>query len=680
LATNQQFSEEQLRAARKPLWQQAGEPVLTAEAASEFVDQFGLVPFAPARLGVVAPTLVEATLGAENPEPSAADTTVARDLLSRMTADGSALPLNLLGGGGETPDFVVSGAAFRFVFTLRGDKSWKQAPATSGAAKVSPLALRVFEVLTERGALSAQELAAELGREVTEAAIVRALNELWQMLRVIPLLQQGGGATLWELTTRRFTRGIKAGVNAGQPTALSALVSLYLKQMISATGEEIETFLSPLTARSRVREVLHALVAARELGEVVVNGKTLLHISGELPEFADVEAPEAEGEEGAEPAVKPAPREYSETETPEPGRIRKFDGERREAPRTREAGNVAFKRTPRDAGEKKPYARRDKAEYTKPWDEERKPRPRAGSDREGGERPKRAFGEKREFGARGPRKEFGERKPFTPREGGERKPYTPREGGERKPFRPRKPFDGDRQQRAFGGDRERKPFVRRERTEGEGERPSRPRTPFDSDRPKRAFGGDRERKPFVRREGSEGGGERPFRPRKPFDSDRPKRAFGGDRERKPFVKREGGEERPFRPRKPFDSDRPKRAFGGDRERKPFVKREGGDERASRPRKPFDSDRPKRAFGGDRERKPFVRRDDGAQGDRPARKPFGAKPGGKAFGAKPAGKFGGPKKFAGGPKKFASGPKRGPAAGKPGGFGPTSRKPRRDAEE
>ena len=85
-----------------------------------------------------------------------------------------------------------------------------------------------------------------------------------------------GRATLWELTTRRFTKQIKAGANAGQPTALSALISLYLAQVFAATEEEIATFLSPLTARSRVREVLHALVGARQLETVVLEGKTLL--------------------------------------------------------------------------------------------------------------------------------------------------------------------------------------------------------------------------------------------------------------------------------------------------------------------------------------------------------------------------------------------------------------------
>ena len=65
-------------------------------------------------------------------------------------------------------------------------------------------------------------------------------------LRVIPLAQPDGAPTLWELASARFTKQIKAGANAGQPSALSALISLYLGQVAVASEEEIESFLSPL--------------------------------------------------------------------------------------------------------------------------------------------------------------------------------------------------------------------------------------------------------------------------------------------------------------------------------------------------------------------------------------------------------------------------------------------------
>ena len=82
-------------------------------------------------------------------------------------------------------------------------------------AKVSPLALRVYEALQEKGAQSASELASELGREVTKAAIQRALNELWAQLRVIPQAQQDDAPALWELTADAFCESDQGGSECG---------------------------------------------------------------------------------------------------------------------------------------------------------------------------------------------------------------------------------------------------------------------------------------------------------------------------------------------------------------------------------------------------------------------------------------------------------------------------------
>ncbi len=273
MATTPELHEPQIAAARAKAWHQAGEPLLTLEAARDFLNEHGLVLFAPRPLGAPAPSLVEATVGEPKPAATAADMQTARTLVARLVGEGSAVPLNLLGSPGDLPDFVVSAAAFPFVFTLRGDKGWKRPPETSGAVKVTPLGLRVYEVLSERGAMPVADIVSEIGREVTDSAIARSLNELWSMLRVIPVLQQGEGETLWELTTTRYLKAIKAGANAGQPTALSALVSLYLGQALIASEEEIASFLSPLTARSRVRDVLHGLVAGRQLSEACARGQ-----------------------------------------------------------------------------------------------------------------------------------------------------------------------------------------------------------------------------------------------------------------------------------------------------------------------------------------------------------------------------------------------------------------------
>ena len=295
----------QLADARLRQWHQQGEALLTMENLRSWTNTAGLVLFVPRpQIVAPAPSLVEAVLGEPAAIPTIEQTSEARSLLARLVGEGLAVPLNLLGAGagtihagapGDTPDFVASTAVFSYVFTLRGDKTWKQPPVTSGAFKVSPLAAATYDALSQRGPLSAYDLSTEVGKEVTEAAVLRALGELWTHLRVLPLAQPDGAATLWELTSARFTKQIKAGANAGQPSALSALISLYLGQAVVASEDEIESFLAPLASRSRIRDVIHALLSARQLDTVAVEGRTMLYVAGSLPAFLAPEAAVVEG-------------------------------------------------------------------------------------------------------------------------------------------------------------------------------------------------------------------------------------------------------------------------------------------------------------------------------------------------------------------------------------------------
>jgi hypothetical protein len=649
-----------------------GEPVVTLEAARDWINERGLVLFAPraAQLPAPAPSLVEATMGVAKAAPSYAETEVARSLVARLVGEGLALPLNLLGVPGDSPDFVVSAQVFSFVFTMRGDKAWKLPPSTTGAVKVSPLGLKVYEVVTERGPVSAAEVAQELGREVTEAAILRSLTELWSQLRVIPLLAQGDGGTLWELTSRRFTKAIKAGANAGQPTALSALISLYLAQVFAATEEEITTFLSPLTARSRVREVLHALVGARQLETVVLEGKTLLHIPGGLP--AAVAGVAEETVEGDEPgAVVEKPKKIGT------GRIKSFASEGKVAsefrgkpvaksfgkpagrgfgakrpgagpvkPSARFGARLDGKTDPERRPFKKDGAAGAKKTFTKPWEEDRRPRAAAPAKADGFTKFRKPAPEDR--APLGVREQAGlpvERR-TPPKEKAtrsfEKRPYTPRteEGGERATFKPRSYESRDRVAKP-GGFGAKRPYVKREDAGGAKPFAKRPYTP--------------------RGEGAEGSfAKRPYTPR----------TEGGA---KPFAKRpytprteEGGERASFKPRgfagKEGGSTFPKRPYkpraGGTR---PFVKKaytpvveaSGGAESTverslpKRPYKPRAADAHTRPFTKD----PWVPK---AEGDGAKRKSFGGKSGGKPS-------FGG-KKFGGKPGAFAK--RGGPAGAKP----------------
>jgi hypothetical protein len=676
LSSTPQFNHEQLTAVRNARWHQAagqpgsqtGDALLTLEDARTWISELGLVLFAPRahQLPAPAPSLVEATLGRAAASPSAAETDTARSLVARLTAEGAAIPLNLLGGPGDTPDFIASTQVFGYIFTLRGDKNWKQPPATSGAVKVSPLALKVYELLAEGNAMSAAEIVSELGRELTENAILRALNELWSQLRVIPLLQQDGSATTWELTTRRFTKQIKAGANAGQPTALSALISLYLAQAYAALEDEIETFLSPLAARSRIREVLHGLTAARQLEPIVLEGKRLLYIPGALPEFPEIAAEQpAEGEVPTETAAA-KPEE----------RIRRFDRprtSRTDRPRTtRDDRPGRPDRKPRPFGgdrdrPAKPFGdrpRAPRAEGKSFGDRPRSPRPfgdkpRAprGEGKSFGDRPRpsRPFGDKPRA-PRGEGKSFGDR-PRSPRPFGD-KPRAPRAEGKSFGDRPRSP-------RPFGD----KPRAPRAEGKSFGDRP-RPSRPFgDKPRAPRAEGksfGDRERRPFQRNE------SRPARPAftRPWDEDRkPREPRPGSEGERPQRDRERPRPQGDRPPRRDANARPSSGRGDFRPRPDRGERPSREGRAPRPEgrdRPF---RPRPAGAeGTRPQKRFRKPDEG-RGDAPERSGPGSKPAGKrTFGAKPFGKSAGSfGKSAGGVGKRASSdarPARGPNDSRP----------------
>ncbi len=598
---------DQLAASRLLQWHQQGEALLTFENLRSWINATGLVLFSSRsqQLPAPAPTLVEAVLGTPNENPILADTEQARSLLARMIAEGIAVPLNLLGTPGETPDFIASAAVFSYIFTLRGDKAWKQPPATSGAVKVSPLALAAYTMLTERVTLSAYDLATQLGKEVTESAVLRALNELWVHLRVLPVPQPDGAATLWELTTARFTKLMKAGANAGQPSALSALISLYLNTAIVATEEEVETFLSPLAARSRIRDVVHALMSARQLETIAIEGRTVLHVAGELPAFlapegsvvidADAAAETgAEAPAGAEP-VEGAPRITKFVAKPRKigtGYVSKpASGSRPASSSDRE--RRPFKSDGRAESDGRSGSRKPsfgKPSFSKPW-EERAPRTAAAAG--GGE------------------SEQGAPRVDSP------KPRFDR-GGERPAFGRKRSFGGNRVARPSGGG-----GAGRSRDSGEGRPPRREFSP-------RPGGGSSDSRPPRRTSSASAGADRPrgggFAGKPSFgrdsnDSRPPQRDFGGDSRppRREFSPRPSSE-RPSAggPRKPGSfSARPQGGgFGG--ERKPFTPREGGQPQFGGERS-GSTDRRARTDG------PPFRKFDASRGDRPARPSFGARP-------------------------------------------------------
>jgi hypothetical protein len=527
----------QLSSSRLKQWHQNGEALLTFENTRSWINAAGIALYFPrhAQLVTPAPSMVEAVLGSPSAAPTVAELEQSRELLVRLIAEGVAVPLNLFGSpsgaGIDTPDFIVATAVLPYIFTLRGDKGWKVPPPTSGVNKVSPLALNTYNILAERvkdaiPGLSASALALLLGKEVTESGVLRALTELWQHLRVLPIPQPDGQPTLWELTSARFTKQLKAGGNAGQPSALSALISLYLGQSLLATEDDIEIFLSPLAARSRVRDVVHALIAARQLETLVIDGKTYLHVAGELPAFLSEPVKPLEVEmavpvDDIDHLVVTTEGHTHIPVTEDDGRIKKF------VPRPRKIGTGFVTKPGLDRPARKPFSgerksfnagpdrerrpfNRDRAEqggrtfnkpFDKPWEKKRIDRLAASAPSDLPEDAETAATPSEEFASRPPRKPS----------------FAKRSFGDKREF-------GGRERRSFSG--EKRGFDRGDkRSFDRGEKRS-----FDRGE-KRRFSGKPAFKSRPRPEGEEAAGE----------VERPRyRKFDAPRGARPFNKKPGG--------------------------------------------------------------------------------------------------------------------------------------------
>jgi hypothetical protein len=278
---------EQLEASRAERMRQNGIGALTIEDARTWLEETGLCLFLPRKQfsNFVAPSFVEAVAGERNPAPAAKLVAQAEELLVRLEADNVAVRLNLLGQPGEQPDFVVASWVLPYVYALRGDRDWRRSPQLTGSRQVSQLAIQAYKQL-ETGEASIPQLRHALGREVSESAVLRAIVELWQQLRIIPIVSSPGRTAHWQLLKVRYQKAIAEGASTSQVTAISVLASIYLQAVITATMEEVELFLAPLTARSKVREVLRGLVATRQVHTISMGHAPHFYVAGTLPEFA----------------------------------------------------------------------------------------------------------------------------------------------------------------------------------------------------------------------------------------------------------------------------------------------------------------------------------------------------------------------------------------------------------
>ena len=280
LATN--MTDLELQQLRREKWRLEGKPNQTIEHARAFVEDVGMCFMYPQRPPLLVPTFVGAFVGSDDrlPEwqhafkdPRAAQAT---ELMVRMLREKSAFETNLLE---ENNGFLVAASVFPYFYALMGERNPKQAPKAGTRSPYSHLACDLFALIQGEGALSKKKLLEGLGGGLSVAALDKALAELWSKLRITRVDYSESEGSVWDLLYRWAPDAVKEGVQLSVPEALSALVSKYLDCVIAVEPAELETFFGRFIARSKVKEAVNALLAARELSFVHVGGKSMLQIT-----------------------------------------------------------------------------------------------------------------------------------------------------------------------------------------------------------------------------------------------------------------------------------------------------------------------------------------------------------------------------------------------------------------
>jgi hypothetical protein len=276
------MTESELQQARLEKWHLTGKPVRTLEDGRAFMESVGFSLLYPMRPPLLAPTFVGAWVGADDrlptqqhsfSDPRARD---AQDLMVRLLRDRSAFEANMFD---ENNAFLVSASAFPFFYALVGERNPRQAPKGGSRSEYSQLACDAFEVIRRDGPISKVKLGEKLGGSLSAAALDRGLGELWSRLRITRVDYNPEEGASWDVLYRWAPEAVREGISFSVAEALSALLSKYLECVVAADEQELETFFGNFVPRSRVKDAVKALLAARELSFIHVGGRSLVQVA-----------------------------------------------------------------------------------------------------------------------------------------------------------------------------------------------------------------------------------------------------------------------------------------------------------------------------------------------------------------------------------------------------------------
>ena len=281
------MTDQELDQLRREKWHLNARPVRTLDEARSFIESVGFCLLYPMRQQVIVPTFMGAWAGSDErlptwqhafADPRAREAT---DLMVRLLRERSAYEANLFD---ENNAFLIAGSIFPYFYALVGERNPKQAPRPKPHSDYTQLACDLFELIRREGPISKQKMQEKLGGSVSFPALDHALGQLWSRLRITRVDYNPAQGAFWDVLYRWSPDAVREGIGLSVGEALSALLSKYLDCVIAADQQEVETFFGNFVPRSRVKEAVNALLAARELTFIRVGNRSLIQITPAKPE------------------------------------------------------------------------------------------------------------------------------------------------------------------------------------------------------------------------------------------------------------------------------------------------------------------------------------------------------------------------------------------------------------
>ena len=267
---------------RREKWHLDSRAVRTLDAAREFIESVGFCLMYPLKPAVLAPTFIGAWSGSAErlptwqlafADPRAQEAT---DLMVRLLRERAAYEANPFD---ENNAFLVAASIFPYFYALVGERNPRQGPKPGPRSEYSQLARDAYDIIRRDGPISKQKLQEQLGGSVSLVVLDHALGELWSKLRITRVDYSLSEGASWDVLFRWAPDAVREGIGLSVAESLSALLTKYLDCMIAADQQEVETFFGNFVPRSRVREAINALLAARELSFVHVANRALLQVT-----------------------------------------------------------------------------------------------------------------------------------------------------------------------------------------------------------------------------------------------------------------------------------------------------------------------------------------------------------------------------------------------------------------